>query len=1180
MSDTIRDLFASQIDRQIQEVIKVDQTDEELVRNELREYVVTDSIRKHYRQILELFRETPNKPHDGIGVWVSGFFGSGKSSFAKNLGLALANRELAGEKAATLLGQQTGDETVQVLLSNITEHIPTEAVVFDVSTESGIRSGNQPLTEIMYRVFLENLGYARNLDLAELEITLEEEGRLQEFKDTYARETQKDWDREKGKVASAIAHAGRVMHKMEPETYPEADSWYKAAQDQIELNQGILARRCMELMKRRRPNKTLVFVIDEVGQFVARDTRKMLDLGGIVQNFGTHGRGKMWLVVTSQERLTDIVRGIDEQRVELARLQDRFQTRIDLETSDISEVTSKRVLSKNSKAEKVLRDMFSAHRGRIADCTKISADIRLPELNTQSFVDLYPLLPYQIDLIIGVVSGLRTQGGAGRHVGGANRTIIKLTQQLLIRSDVALADKPVGTLARLDQVYDLVSGNIASEVRGKITDIGNKVDHPLAQSVAKAICLFQFVQSVHRTAENIAAALHESVEADSRLPQVREALEALKKARMIREGDDGYRIPTPAEDDWDRIRINLPTPKPGDVNRIHSEVVHGFFKPQPSHSLHDVKTFKAGLFINGRHVAIGDIMVHVALAQTGNDFDDKVAEMRKRSQQEPNAIFWVVPTDDAIYRQTEEVYRSDEMLSRKGRSTTQTESETNLVADEKIRKRRHEEELNRLLRQACLAGSVFFRGNDRSPRAGQDNVKKAAEGVMAEALPEVFNRFDEAAAKVRGQDLESLLTNDNLRGLTPVFSKLKLLKDEGGKAVIDLDSSPLSEVLARIKNRTDYGENASGKYLEQEFAKEPFGWEFDTVRLFAVCLLRAGAVEATSKGQDIDSALSVEAKNTFTSNVQFRQASFRPKVGIDFQELVKANINVQDVFGADIPDLTQNVAAQTIQDLVRGKHDDVQEMHGVLVANGLPGADVLSDANNLMRAIQSGNEERVIQTFNSSCKELKEAITRAGELQHALTEPHLEDLRRAREALHTMWPVLEKEPEVDEALAQRAATLGDLMQKETFFRDLAAIDQHTAAIEKEYRRLLDEAAAARQETYKGALEKLETTQGWENLSEEQRDMVKEPLAKYTARPDPKTANISQLRADSEAAEVRLKKAVERIHRITDGDRLATVRAADYFSGGIEDMEQLETALRGLEEACARHIGSGKKVLVQ
>ena len=1179
MSGKVKDLFANKIDRHIEEVIKVDQTDEELVRDEIREYVVTDSICKHYRGILDRYWETPKKPHEGIGVWVSGFFGSGKSSFAKNLGLAIENRSLKGEGAASLFGKQTGDETIQVLLSNISEHVPTQAVIFDVSTDRGIRSGNQTLTEIMYRLFLERLGYAKDLDLGELEITLEGEGRLELFKETFQRLYDKEWDREKGKVAFAISWASRVMHELEPETYAAPDSWSQAAKNRADITPNILADRCKQLMNRRRPGKSLAFVIDEVGQFVARDIQKMLDLAGVVQSLGRVGRGKIWIVVTSQEQLNELVGGLDDKRVELARLMDRFPLQVHLEPSDISEVTSKRILSKNAQAEKTLRELFSTHRGRLTENTRLTADIRLPELSTEAFVDLYPMLPYQIDLIIQVVSGLRTQGGAARHVGGANRTIIKLAQQLLIHPETALAERPVGALARLDQIYDLVAGNISSELRGKIADIRKDVPHPLAQPVAKAICLLQFVKSVHRTAENIAATLHETVDADSKLAEVREALEALKRAHKVREGDDGYRIPTPAEDDWERLRIGLPSPKPGDINRIHGEVVHAFWQPQPSHNLLETKLFKAGLTLNGRNIVDGDIIVHMALAETGREFEDRVAEMRKRSQNEPTSVFWVVPTDDNIDRQTVEVFRSEEMLSGKGRGA-QTKDETALVAEEKIRLRRHGDELKRLLKQACLSGSAYFRGNDRSPGAGADSVKKAVESIMGQVLPDVFHRFEEAAARVKKQDLDSLMTTENLRGLTPVFASLHLLKDEGGKAVFKTETDPLAEVLGRIKNRTDYGENASGKYLESEFSKEPFGWDFDVVRLFTVCLLRAGAIEATSKGQLIESALSVDAKNTFSNNNLYRQASFRPKIGIDFKELLKANENVKDVFGGEIPDLTASMAAETIRLKTGEREKEVLDMYHALVANGLPGSEVLGEANDLIRAIRTGSEEQTILSFNSSCKELKEAIKRAAELTNEITEPNLADLKRAGSVIRTMWPFLSTEPNLNESFTEHAKKLTDLLERETFFRELPAIDQHARELEKEYNRQFKDASQARKNAYAEAIDTLEATPGWEKLSDEQKKVVSEPLTLYvTKSPDSGTA-IPQLRSDCDAVTNRLNKAVEEMMRLVDGARVVRVNAASFFAGGVESEEQLDAALEGLRDECERHIGAGKKVLIQ
>src|SRR5437016_6223811 len=135
----IKTLFASDIHRRIEEVIKVDQTDEEILREEIDEYVVTDSIQSHYTRIFEAYSETPNKPHEGIAVWVSGFFGSGKSSFAKMLGLSIRSRAVGGIPAGDRFAQRAGDNKLQVLLKAINEKIPTHAVIFDVSTDRGIR---------------------------------------------------------------------------------------------------------------------------------------------------------------------------------------------------------------------------------------------------------------------------------------------------------------------------------------------------------------------------------------------------------------------------------------------------------------------------------------------------------------------------------------------------------------------------------------------------------------------------------------------------------------------------------------------------------------------------------------------------------------------------------------------------------------------------------------------------------------------------------------------------------------------------------------------------------------------------------------------------------------------------------------------------------------------------------
>ena len=1181
MPSIIKALFANDITRPIEEVIKVDQTDEEIIRFEIDEYVATKAIERHYEDFLTSYAETPNIPHEGVGVWISGFFGSGKSSFAKMLGLALENREIAGLPAGQRFAQRTSTK-IRVLLDQIAEHIPTHAVIFDVSTDRGIRSGNQTLTEIMYRLFLESLGYPSDLDLAELEIGLEGDDRLDEFRAAFANVTGgKVWDDRKRSKAFALSEASAAMHEIEPGIYENNDSWADANKNKADISPGLLAKRINDLMDRRKPGHTVVFVVDEVGQFVARDVQKMLDLQAIVQQFGVHGRGKQWLVVTSQERLSEMVGGLDDTRIELARLMDRFKEKPHLEPSDISEVTSKRVLAKNAAAQRELGNIFEECRGRLTSHTTLSADITLPEFSRDGFIDLYPLLPYQVDLIIQVVSGLRAQGGASKHVGGANRTIIILAQQVLIHPDVALGEQELGQLARLDQIYDLVESNIDGEVRDKIHKIPEQVDHPHAQSVAKVICLLQFVQSVHRTADNFAAALHPAADAPSQLELVKESLRILEDAGLVRHGNDGYRIPSPAEDDWERQRNGV-RPRPADTKRLHREIVTGFWKPQPAHTLLDVKPFKAGLIIDGREEEKGDLTIHLTFTEEGEEFAETVEHLRTRSQQEEGTVFWAVPLSDAIDQATVDLHRSKEMLSRKARDT-KTKGDTALVADELSRERRHTVELQGLLQTAILGGTAFFRGNDRSPAPTATDVGRAAGTILGQVLPDVFTRFDEGAAKTNDakRGLEELLKADSLEGLPTVFNALGLLRDQDGKTVFDSDAPAPREVYARIANDTEYGTKATGRSLTEHFSGDPYGWDFDVTRLLVAVLLAADKIRLRHGSTDIDSRRGVAAKEALTNNNNFRSASCAPKKGVDYAEIAKAAGHFKDTFGSDIKDISsQSAVVAALRTELADHEDEVRTAQGLLNAGRLPGTEVLTNALGPIKDILRGTEEIAIGEFNASFQTIKEGIRRAGELNQALTMTVMHDVEAARRALQTQWPFLESEADLDNDIRTSAEQLTDSLKRETFFRELSDIDACREVIEWEHDRRFGEALAAKIDIYNAALDQLVAMNGWSGLDDALKETIALPLRVHADDDGVGLTSIRELRSDRDACTSRLREAEKSVYIVTEGHRIVPLDVRPFFRGGIADIEQLDAALDGIREECERLIADDKKIIIE
>lgn len=230
----IRDLFSRPIDRRIEEVIKVDQDDEATVLDELQEYVITRSIGDHFRTVYQAIADAPTEPHEGIGMWVSGFFGSGKSSFAKIVGYTVGDRTVCGQSASQILKEKAQRElprseanALAAYLDVINAKIPTHAIIFDVSMDRGVRTANERITEILYKALLRALGYAEDFDLAELEISLEADGLLDPFREAFQAMHGKPWELRR-KLGRGINEASAVLNQLDPTTYPHADSWAKS----------------------------------------------------------------------------------------------------------------------------------------------------------------------------------------------------------------------------------------------------------------------------------------------------------------------------------------------------------------------------------------------------------------------------------------------------------------------------------------------------------------------------------------------------------------------------------------------------------------------------------------------------------------------------------------------------------------------------------------------------------------------------------------------------------------------------------------------------------------------------------------------------------------------------------------------------------------------------------------
>jgi hypothetical protein len=702
---TIGDLLTRDLSRKIAEIIQVDDADQEAVYAEITEYVATDSIRSQYGDLLKAMAEAPADPNEGIGVWVSGFFGSGKSSFAKNLGYALQNRTVRGEKFAELFKKQIAEQWVNDLLDSVIIRFPTEVILFEVAKERDTRKVTERIAELMYTVLLRELDYAEDFDVAELEIELEAEGKLEGFIRKCNEIYPEEW-RKVRKGAQKISRASRVLHEIDPQTYRTPDSWAHTQKSQeTAITVRTVVDRTFELWGRRRSGKALVFIIDEVGQHVARSGDKIEDLRATVEEFGKVGKNLMkarkivapcWIVVTSQEKLDEVVAAIDSKRVDLAKLQDRFRYRVDLAPSDIRQVATKRVLAKKKDAISVLKKLFGENQGVLNAAVRLERTNRSTAISVDDFVQFYPYPPHYIDLCINIMSGIRLQPGAPRHYGGSNRTIIKQAYEMLVSERTDMQHKPIRALVTLDKVFELVEGNLSNEKRSDIHEISERFredaeDQGWTLRVAKAVCLLEFVRDLPRTAANIAAFLIDQVGKHSPIVEVQSAIDKLGKAQFIRNTEDGWKLQTAQEKNWETERGRLLDPKPRERNEITRQVLREIFSEasNKTYRYKDLRTFRIGVTVEGSEIGDeGDISLSLCIADYAEEFLKRLGEVRDDSRQELHKydLYWVCCLSPEIDELVAQLHASRKMVEKYDQLRAQnkiTTDEASCLQDEK-----------------------------------------------------------------------------------------------------------------------------------------------------------------------------------------------------------------------------------------------------------------------------------------------------------------------------------------------------------------------------------------------------------------------------------------------------------------------------------------------------------------
>ena len=355
-------MFQKDIARPIQGVVKIGQDSVEMIATELDEYVVTKELHRHFDKFFAGYNKGTKQRTDKIGVWISGFFGSGKSHFLKILSYVLGSGLYDGKRAIDFFEGKIGDSRVMADMQLATD-TSADVILFNIDAEadSDSKSNKDPIVKVFMKVFNKMQGFCSTIPwVAELERQMVKDGvyenfrkRFEELSGSVWEDARNDFYFEQDNIIAALADTTRM-------SADSALAWYNKAEENYSLDINSFARRVREYIeaKEKQSGKKhfVMFLCDEVGQYVGSFGSLMLNLQNIVEGLGNECGGRAWVIATGQEDIDSITK---VNRDNFSKIIGRFDTRLSLSSANVDEVIKKRLLAKKDTARDKLRLLYA-----------------------------------------------------------------------------------------------------------------------------------------------------------------------------------------------------------------------------------------------------------------------------------------------------------------------------------------------------------------------------------------------------------------------------------------------------------------------------------------------------------------------------------------------------------------------------------------------------------------------------------------------------------------------------------------------------------------------------------------------------------------------------------------------------------------------------------------------------
>lgn len=569
----IKKLFKKEIDRPIQGVVTIGNEDEEQKWQELEEYVCTDEIVKSFRTFFHKYRESLTVPTEKMGVWITGFFGSGKSHFLKILGYILENEEVAGVRASEYFKDKIKD---QFVLADIRQSAKANNLVvlfnIDSKAKSDSKSKTQAIMDIMIRAFNEAVGYCGASPwVADLERTLDEEGKLEEFAETFEQVSGRNWAQTRAKALlnrdSMIKALVAVREMSEESAKIFIEDQIRNFTNATEDFGKIVNTYC------EKHNSRVVFLMDEVGQFIGDSAQLMLNLQTCVEDLGKFAHGKAWVVITSQQELKAMIDSTRDKQHDFSKIQGRFNTRLLLSGADADEVIKRRILDKKENAETPLRALYDANASRLSQVILFPAKPTWSGYkDADEFKDVYPFVSYQFELLQKVFESIREHGmSEGKHISQNERSLLDAFQT----SAKNVMKEESGLLVPFDSFYATAEEFIDYDIKTVFTNAARKPSLDAFDiRVLRILFMIRYVKDMPATIDRLATLMVNNINADKGAlkASILVSLQRLEAETLIQKNGDEYDFLTNEEQDVNK-QINNSAYNEGEVQRTALDII-------------------------------------------------------------------------------------------------------------------------------------------------------------------------------------------------------------------------------------------------------------------------------------------------------------------------------------------------------------------------------------------------------------------------------------------------------------------------------------------------------------------------------------------------------------------------------------------------------------------------------